>query len=148
MPTLYSVGHSNRSIEEFIELLQAHGITDLVDVRSRPYSRYNPQFNREPFQAKLGEAGIKYHFRGRNLGGLDGNTNFNGTITKLLEAIVNKPENRYAVCCSESKPEQCHRSDTILKEVEKQGGQMEHILWSGKTERAKIEHERVQPSLI
>jgi len=148
MSKLYTMGHSNKSIEEFIALAKEYGITDIVDVRSRPYSKYNPQYCREPFQAKLSQSGIKYHFRGKNFGGLDGNIQFKETITKLLSAIKNKPENTYAVVCSEAKPEDCHRMQTIEPEAIKQGGEVEHIRWITQTERDRIEQKSTQPALI
>src|SRR5271169_4788320 len=69
MLVIFTIGHSTRSWEEFRELLRAHGIKRVVDVRSIPRSRHNPQFNREILSAKLRSAGIGYvHLR--KLGGL------------------------------------------------------------------------------
>jgi uncharacterized protein (DUF488 family) len=65
---IYTVGHSNHSIERFLSLLQPHGITAVADVRSTPYSRFNPQFRREKLQASLAEAGMQYVFLGEELG--------------------------------------------------------------------------------
>ena len=65
---IYTVGHSNHPIEQFIGLLQPHGITAIADVRSTPYSRFNPQFRREKLQAALASAGIQYVFLGQELG--------------------------------------------------------------------------------
>src|SRR3954470_9661437 len=67
--TLYSIGHSNVAVERLIELLNQHSIATLCDVRSAPYSRYNPQFNRETLAASLRPTGIVYHFMGDTLGG-------------------------------------------------------------------------------
>ena len=67
-PTLYTIGHSNHDAERFIELLRAHGIEAVCDVRSRPYSQYCPQFNREALEATLRQAGIRYVFFGRVFG--------------------------------------------------------------------------------
>ena len=58
---LCTIGHSTRSIEDFIQLLQAHGIRVLVDVRAIPYSRRNPQFNTDVLAATLKKAGMQYH---------------------------------------------------------------------------------------
>ena len=58
--TIYTVGHSNRTLEEFIELLTKHGIKRVLDIRAIPYSAYNPQFNREALIAPLRAAGILY----------------------------------------------------------------------------------------
>lgn len=66
--TLYTVGHSNQSLEEFLSLLQKHAITAVADVRSYPYSKMNPQFNRETLSKELKECGIAYVFLGKQLG--------------------------------------------------------------------------------
>ncbi len=57
-PVIYTVGHSTRSLEEFVPLLWAHGVARLVDVRSIPRSRHNPQFNRDQLHRLLRRAGI------------------------------------------------------------------------------------------
>src|SRR5205809_34415 len=69
MPDIvYTIGHSNHPMEKLLELLIAHGVTVVADVRSSPYSRYNPQFNRESLQADLKRAGLSYVFLGGQLG--------------------------------------------------------------------------------
>ena len=67
--TIYTVGHSSHPIEAFVDLLRQHGIERLVDVRSQPYSRWNPQFNRETLATALAEAQIDYIDLGHSLGG-------------------------------------------------------------------------------
>src|SRR5947207_14891331 len=69
-PALYSIGHSNVAAERLIALLEQHRIRTLCDVRSAPYSRYNPQFNRETLATTLQAAGIVYRFMGDRLGGI------------------------------------------------------------------------------
>src|SRR5690242_6209354 len=66
--TLYTVGHSNNSVEGFIELLRTYAITAVCDVRSHPYSRFVPQFNRDQLKNELRKYGIRYVFLGRELG--------------------------------------------------------------------------------
>ncbi len=66
---LYTVGHSNHPIGRFLQLLAEHGIQCLVDVRSTPYSRFNPQFNRAGLQKALHLQGIEYAYLGAELGG-------------------------------------------------------------------------------
>ena len=66
--TVFTIGHSTHPQERFIALLEQHGITALGDVRSRPYSQFNPQFNREELEKALGEHGIAYRFLGKELG--------------------------------------------------------------------------------
>lgn len=129
MKTIYSIGHSNKKIEELIDILKENGITDLVDVRTYPTSKYNPQFKRENIERSLEGTGIKYHWRGRNLGGLGGNTLFKETLEKMLEA--SSDERRLCVMCSESDPADCHRTQTIEPVIHELGGKMEHILWRG-----------------
>ena len=65
MSELYTIGHSNHSTEKFIELLLKHEITAVCDVRSQPYSKFNPQFNRENIQKELKQSNIAYVFLGR-----------------------------------------------------------------------------------
>jgi uncharacterized protein (DUF488 family) len=65
---LFTIGHSNHSIETFIALLQQHQITALADVRSHPYSRYLPHFSQAPLRAALAQANMQYVFLGRELG--------------------------------------------------------------------------------
>jgi uncharacterized protein (DUF488 family) len=66
---LYTIGHSDHTTAAFVDLLRRHGITLVVDVRSQPYSRWAPQFNRETQARGLQDAGITYHFMGDTLGG-------------------------------------------------------------------------------
>ena len=65
---IYTIGHSTHTSEAFLELLRKHNVTAVADVRSAPFSRFNPQFNKDALQGTLGEHGIKYVFLGRELG--------------------------------------------------------------------------------
>src|SRR5258708_3603242 len=65
---VFTIGHSTHALGHFIALLQQHGITALCDVRSRPYSRVNPQFNREELDEALRAHSISYRFLGKELG--------------------------------------------------------------------------------
>jgi uncharacterized protein (DUF488 family) len=69
MNSVFTIGHSRHSTEAFVTLLRQHTITSVADVRSSPYSRFNPQFNRETIEGDLKANGIKYVFLGRELGG-------------------------------------------------------------------------------
>lgn len=64
-PTVFTIGHSTHLQEYFISLLSMHGITALCDVRSKPYSRINPQFNREDLKQSLREKSVAYVFLGK-----------------------------------------------------------------------------------
>lgn len=133
---VYSIGHGNRSIEAFITLLNQHNISYVIDVRSKPRSRFNPQYNKDKFYAYLKEANIGYVFMGDNLGGLPRDTScydeigrvdyekvkkkdfFNDGIKRIKTAYDKKI--RVACVCSELSACDCHRSKLIgevLKEL-------------------------------
>jgi len=126
---IFTIGHSTRPLDEFIELLNAHGIEQLVDVRTVPRSRHNPQFNRDTLPAALRKAWIFYTHLGE-LGGLRHphkdspntgwrNAGFRGyadymqtpefkkALGKLLELAVAR---QVAIMCAEAVPWRCHRS--------------------------------------
>ena len=69
MQTIYTIGHGNRKKEPFLTLLQANDIEIVLDVRSQPYSRFHPDFNRPVLEAYLKENGVLYRFFGDSLGG-------------------------------------------------------------------------------
>jgi len=127
--TVLTLGHSTRPIETFIELLRCHAVTELVDVRTVPRSRHNPQFNQEALQASLKAAGIGYaHAPG--LGGFRRpapdspnagwrNLSFRGYADYMQTAdfdaeLANVLElartDRVALMCAEAVPWRCHRS--------------------------------------
>lgn len=128
-PLVMTVGHSTRTIEEFIRLLQAHGATCVVDVRTVPRSRHNPQFNKESLPLSLKRAGLGYvHVPG--LGGLRHakldspnmgwrNASFRGyadymqapEFAQSLEELVRLAnQDRIVLMCAEAVPWRCHRS--------------------------------------
>ena len=145
MDTIYTIGHSTRSIEQFLGLLQAHNIEELVDVRTVPQSRHNPQFGQEELAAALQQAGIGYMHFGK-LGGLRQsskdsinlgwqNSSFRGFADYMatpefqqgldeLKAIAEKK--RVAIMCAEAVPWRCHRS-LIADALTTQGWQVLHI---------------------
>jgi uncharacterized protein (DUF488 family) len=140
---IYTVGHSNHPIERFIGLLQPHGITALADVRSTPYSRFNPQFRREKLQAALAAAGIQYVFLGEELGARsqdpavydeDGRVSyallaktdlFRRGIARLKTGMS---EHRIAIMCAEREPLDCHRTILVSRELVREGIAVTHIL--------------------
>lgn len=147
-PAVLTVGHSTRSLEDFLGLLQAQGVTRLVDVRTIPRSRHNPQFNREAFSASLQRAGIDYvHLPA--LGGLRRarrdspntawrNASFRGFADYMqtaefaagLEQLVELAgRDRVAVMCAEAVPWRCHRS-LIADALLARGIPVRHIMSS------------------
>ncbi len=128
-PVVLTIGHSTRTLEEFIPLLQAHGATCVVDVRTVPRSRHNPQFNQASLPRSLKKAGIGYvHLPG--LGGLRHakrdspnagwrNASFRGYADymqtpefaqSLEELILLANQDQIVLMCAEAVPWRCHRS--------------------------------------
>ncbi len=127
--TIFTIGHSTRPLEKFVELLKGHKVTMLVDVRTIPRSRHNPQYNRDVLPAGLAGAGITYtHMPG--LGGLRHarsdsvntgwhNLSFRGFadymgspefVKSLEELIALADDDLIAIMCAEAVPWRCHRS--------------------------------------
>ena len=146
--TVYTVGHSTHSIEKLLELLKIHSITVVCDVRSKPYSRMNPQFNREPLKEALRYAGIKYVFLGKELGARSDDKScyrngqvqydllaqtslFKHGIERLKQGAANY---RVALMCAEKEPLDCHRTILVARELSEQGIPIQHILSDGRVE--------------
>ena len=129
---VYTVGHSTRSVEEFVSLLKEHQIEAVVDVRRFPRSRRNPQFNRERLEEILPREGIEYRWLGEELGGYRpggyrayiGTDGFERGI-KLLEDLARR--HRTAVMCAEKLWFRCHRR-FIADRLSKQGWEVWHII--------------------
>ncbi len=144
--SIYTIGHSNHPIEAFIGLLHQHQIQVLIDTRSSPFSRYAPQFNRDALKTSVQEAGIKYGFFGRHLGGRpededlydqDGHVLysevaksflFNDGIERLLGGLS---KFRTAILCSEEDPNVCHRRLLVSRVLFSLGISVLHIRGSG-----------------
>ena len=127
--TIFTVGHSTHPIDEFIAMLKAHGVKKLIDVRTVPKSRHNPQFNADALAASVRASGITYR-RMESLGGLrharkdspNGawrNASFRGyadhmqtdEFTGAIEQLLERGRHsNAAVMCAEAVPWRCHRS--------------------------------------
>lgn len=145
---IYTVGHSNHPLAHFLGLLQRPGVTLLADVRSTPYSRFNPQFRRDALTAVLAEHGIEYLFLGEELGARskdpscyeDGRVSyrklaatdlFRQGIERLLSAAET---HKVAIMCAEKDPLDCHRTILVARELVRRGESVAHILASGEVE--------------
>jgi len=141
--TLFTIGHSGRSLDEFIALLMQYKITALCDVRSVPYSRRNPQFNREPLQQDLKSRSIEYIFLGEELGARSKDPSSYVAGKALYSKIAELPlfkqgleriklgmENDYvlALMCAEKDPLSCHRSILICRNLRDVTIDIRHIL--------------------
>lgn len=145
---VYTVGHSNHPPERFLELLARHAITLVGDVRSRPYSRMNPQFNRENLKRLLAATGIGYTFLGRELGArsedpacYDGGKVQYDRLARtdlfrqgLESACEAAKTHRLALMCAEKDPLECHRTILVSRELRALGVEVRHILEDGAVE--------------
>jgi uncharacterized protein (DUF488 family) len=126
---VFTIGHSTRPIEQFVEILHAHGVKQVIDIRTIPKSRHNPQFNSDALEAALRQAGIDYaHLK--QLGGLRHarkdsvnlgwrNASFRGfadymqtpefaaALDRAIDLARTRPS---ALMCAEAVPWRCHRS--------------------------------------
>jgi uncharacterized protein (DUF488 family) len=151
-PAIFTIGHSTHPIDEFIRILEAHSILQLVDVRTIPRSRHNPQFNREDLAGSLQAAGIGY----RHMPGLGGlrharrdsintgwrNASFRGFADYMqtsefhenLEKLVElASEACSAIMCAEAVPWRCHRS-LIADALVARGIPVQEILTASKSQ--------------
>ncbi|MCS7124190.1 MAG: DUF488 domain-containing protein [Candidatus Bathyarchaeota archaeon] len=132
--TVWTIGHSNRSINTFLELLKEHEIQVLVDVRSFPTSKIE-HFKRESMEKWLPENGIEYVWLGKELGGYrKGGYRrhmrtkvFGEGIKKLVEIAIQK---RTCIMCMEANPKYCHRR-FIAAHLERKGAHVVHVIAKG-----------------
>jgi uncharacterized protein (DUF488 family) len=163
-----TIGHSTRTIEDFTDLLRAHGVQLIVDIRTVPRSRRNPQFNEDTLAASLKESGIDY-FRLKELGGLRHprkdsqnmgwrNASFRGFADYMqtqdfevgISELIRLAHGRsVAVMCAEALPWRCHRfliADALLA----RGIKVKHIMTLKKptehsmTKWAKVDGEQIR----
>lgn len=148
MKDLYTIGHSTHTIDRFLGLLKMHEIEVVADVRSNPYSGYNPQFNREILRKELKKKDIAYVFLGRELGpqsekpscyikgkvqySLVAQTDlFKEGLARLRKGIQNY---RIALMCAEKDPVTCHRMILICRALRLENIDIKHILEEGNLE--------------
>ncbi len=118
---LYTIGYAGHNFLELVEILKRYGITHIIDVRTKPFSR-DKSFNRPVLSQALSESGLNYIWAGKKLGGLGEISN--GSIQWLKEFQVDKTA---CVMCMESEPSLCHRYYVIGKQLELLGIKMKHI---------------------
>jgi uncharacterized protein (DUF488 family) len=151
--TIWTIGHSNHSLERLLNLLIRHGIDVVVDVRSSPYSRYASQFNREAICPALAQRDVRYLFLGDLLGGrvedpqfcdeaghvlynrLADSPGFRQGIERLLATIG---QSRLAILCGEEDPTHCHRRLLVGRVLQTRGVHVVHLRGDG---RAQTEAE-------
>ena len=147
-PEVLTIGHSNHDIERFVQLLAQHEVRVLADVRSVPYSRRNPAYNREALERSLALARITYVFLGKELGAkspdpahyengrvqyrrLAATDSFKAGLARVIEQAM---AHRLAIMCAEKDPLACHRTLLVARELEASGASVVHIHADGHLE--------------
>ena len=154
---LFTIGHSNHSIEDFISLLQNHGVTAVADVRSHPYSKYLPHFSQKLFKKSLLDAGIRYVFLGQELGARSSNPDCYIDGKAVYEKIASTQEFNYGIqrilqgaksynislMCAEQDPITCHRAVLVCQHLRDSELDINHILKNGNLETHHHLEERL-----
>lgn len=158
---IFTVGHSTHTLDRFIGLLSNHGVTAICDVRSTPYSRMNPQFNRDVLKKRLPEYGITYVFLGIELGARceDPACYENGKVrygrlahTDLFRSGLDRVqkgmrEYRIALMCAEKEPLECHRTILVARQLAEFGLDVQHIHADGTLEAHTVAVSRLKRML-
>ncbi|HOC61297.1 MAG TPA: DUF488 domain-containing protein [Smithellaceae bacterium] len=161
MKELFTIGHSVHTVEEFLGLLTRHAINALCDVRSSPYSRYSPQFNRELLREEVLKHGVAYIYLGDELGprSSDPSCYENGKVQyqRLVEKEsfqqgLNRLRKgmetyRVALMCAEKDPLTCHRMILICRQLRGNDIQIRHILEDGSLEDNNETEQRLMKLL-
>lgn len=161
-PNIYSIGYGNRKFPDFLQLLTKYNINILVDIRSNPFSRYQPSYRKSILQSLVQGEGIKYVFMGNELGGKpkaqiyytqSGKLDLHLiTSTKFyrnaISELIGLTHLNAGVCimCSEINPAQCHRKTMIGETLYREGIIINHINGNGKIE--KHCNDQLFPSLF
>ena len=148
LPGVLTIGHSTHTLEAFLELLKQHDVTAVADVRSVPYSRFNPQYNREPFAEALEAKGIRYVYLGNDLGGRsedpscyeDGRIRYDRVAATesfrggLARVVNGATKYRVVLMCAEKEPLECHRTLLVSRALHERGIDVAHIHSDGQLE--------------
>ncbi len=155
---LLTIGHSNHPIERFVTLLAQHEVRVLADVRSVPYSRRNPAYNREALERSLAQAGVNYLFMGRELGAKSPDpAHYEGgrvqyrrlAATELFKSglarVIREARSQtLAIMCAEKDPLACHRTLLVARELEANSVGVMHIHAEGHLEPHRALMERLR----
>jgi uncharacterized protein (DUF488 family) len=155
---IYTIGHSNHTLEKLVELLKKNGIELVVDVRSSPFSRYSPQFNKENIEEAFAKSGVLYEFHGNALGGRPNDpscydeheVNYVRIREKewFQEGIAylcwRSSQQTLALLCAEEDPHMCHRHNLVAQALLDRGIRVTHIRASGELEEAAKNKEQLR----
>jgi len=154
---IFTIGHSTHPLEKFLSLLLKHEVSVVADVRSSPYSRFNPHFNKDTLARSLKENGIKYVFMGNEFGAraddpscyingrvkyslLAKRTQFREGIERLKQGV---DDHRIALMCAEREPLECHRTLLVAQALVAEGMTVKHIHSDGRFEQHQDALERL-----
>ena len=155
--TILTIGHSTHEINSFVALLKRHRINAVADVRSVPYSRWQPQFNLEDLTEALKAHGIAYVFLGKELGARSDDLEcyekgrvkyrllaktplFRSGIERVRDGCSRR---RIALMCAEKDPLDCHRTILVARELVKAGADIAHVLANGQVEPHSVAMKRL-----
>lgn len=163
LPAVFTAGFSNLCPERFINNLRTYDIQVLVDVRSRPFARHAPHFNRDEIEVLATRAGLRYLYLGRELGGMPDDPGlYDPQGYVLYDRIAAQPwfeqgirqvmgdlrqGRRLALTCAEDDPRHCHRRLLVGRVLRERGIGLAHILASGSliSESELLDEERHMP---
>ena len=148
MARLFTIGHSNHALMDFLALLRQHAVGVVADVRSAPYSRFTPHFSREALQGELESGGIGYVYLGRELGGRQGDPACYRDGRICYEAVAKTPQfhaglarleevsrqHAVALMCAEKEPLHCHRTLLVSQALALKGREVAHVHADGRLE--------------
>lgn len=158
MDTLYSIGYKGFSLSDFLSALKAHGITALADVRSSPYSRHSPEYDKEALAAFLKANGLSYHSYAPEFGGrqedrslyaeegyldyarLAASPQFKRGVNRVRDGLARGDV--VAFMCAEKEPISCHRAILVTRAFAQMGFPVVHLLSNGQTQtQSELETE-------
>lgn len=155
---LFTIGYSSYSLIDFIQVLKEHDILFVVDVRSSPYSRYFPEFNKDNLKDNLKKEQIRYLFLGENLGArINASECYNSEGKAQYDRIAQHPlflngidrlkaglkKYRIILMCAEKDPLNCHRNILVCKNMKSYDLSIYHILGDGKIEENSLSEQRL-----
>ncbi len=155
---IFTVGHSNHSVEKFLNLLKRNRVSAIADVRSSPFSRRLPHFNQLSLRKSLASEGVSYVFLGEELGArsknpecyVDGKARYELIaateefalgLDRILKGVKH---HQIALMCAEQDPITCHRAILVCKHLKDAGLEIKHILKTGELES----HEHLEQRLL
>lgn len=157
---LYTIGHSNHDLDYFLSLLKKQSIELLVDVRSAPYSKHAPHFNKQNQKNSLESNFIDYFYLGNQIGGRPSNKSYYDG-EKVLYSLFEKDKKyldginilirlikkkKTVIMCTEENPLKCHRHMLITQTLLKKGFSIYHIRGNGEIQ--EVEEKTVQSTLF